>query len=487
MVQHFLEAALAAGTAAVLALLALMLTLFAVPVFNEELNLADFFMREVLVAPGMWWAIAATLCAVTLVAGAYPAFVLSNVRPIQAVRAGQQKSARRKVAGILVGVQFASASFLLIAILVMQAQSDYMREASFATLDDPLVVLANNADTPVSYQALREELLRQPHVKSVTATAVAPWQIHGMGPASISTRSDPNATRRGATRHFVNDEFFPTLGFNLLAGRALSARYASDDVASTGSLPAAVGNIMVDRAFADEHGWSPQQAVGKTVYQWPNRDGQDTGRALRIVGVVETKPLSIIEFGVTANAYFLDTNVDRAIVVRVSRNDVRAALQEIDAAWNRVAPNLAIQRQFADQSLNSATWMFDAVSRIFGGVTTLALIIAMLGLIGISIHVLHRRTHEIGVRKTLGASAASVLMMLLADLSKPVVVANLIAWPLAYVLMRAYLSIFTHSSGLSVAPFIASLALTLAVAWIAVSAQALRAARTHPVTVLRYE
>jgi putative ABC transport system permease protein len=210
-------------------------------------------------------------------------------------------------------------------------------------------------------------------------------------------------------------------------------------------------------------------------------------RPLQVVGVVESKPLSVIEFGVTANAYFLDPNVDGAVIVRADRNNLQAALKEIDVAWNRVAPDIALHREFADQTLNNAMWMFDVGTLIFSSVSLFALIIATLGLVGISIHATNRRTHEIGVRKTLGASARSMLTMLLADFSKPVLIANLIAWPLAYVLMRAYLSIFTKSAGLCFEPFVASLVLTLLIAWTAVSAQAVRAALVKPVEVLRYE
>jgi len=104
-----------------------------------------------------------------------------------------------------------------------------------------------------------------------------------------------------------------------------------------------------------------------------------------------------------------------------------------------------------------------------------------------SIHTIGRRTHEIGVRKTLGASVRGIVALLLRDFSTPVIVANLIAWPLAFVAMQGYLSIFTQRVGLTWVPFATSLALTVAIAWLAVSAQAIRAARLKPAGVLRYE
>jgi putative ABC transport system permease protein len=486
--QYLFEAALAASLATVLALVLLSLLLLTLPAMDRALDAARYFRTDVLLSWQLWAILLFTLCAVALVAGSYPAFVLSNVRPIQAVRAGQEKSSRLRIAALIVGAQFVSASFLLICILVMQAQSDFIRDASLATLHDPLLVVANVSDTPVKYETLRAELLGQPHVKHVTAAAAPPWELHNMsGETMISLSADPQATRRAVLRNVDNLDFFATLDFKLLAGRALGNEHASDDATMASKTPGAVANVVVDYEFVRERGWSVKETVGKTIYGWNRRDDQYVSRPLTIVGVVETKPLSIIEMEAKSNIFFLDSTASRSIIVRLSKDDVQAGLREVDVAWNRVAPNVAIQRSFADQALDNSLWMIDVITRVFRIITIMALIIAVLGLLGVSVHATHRRTHEIGVRKTLGADSRSILTMLFRDFSKPVLIANLIAWPIAYVLMRAYLSIFTQGAGLSLTPFLTCLALTLLVAWAAVSAQVIRAARLNPATVLRYE
>lgn len=111
----------------------------------------------------------------------------------------------------------------------------------------------------------------------------------------------------------------------------------------------------------------------------------------------------------------------------------------------------------------------------------------MLGLVGMTLHVIGRRMHEIGVRKTLGASFPRVLAMLLRDCTRPILIANIVAWPLAYLAMKAYLSIFAQRVELSLTPFLLSLVITLCIAWLAIAAQTTRAARVNPATVLRYE
>jgi putative ABC transport system permease protein len=185
--------------------------------------------------------------------------------------------------------------------------------------------------------------------------------------------------------------------------------------------------------------------------------------------------------------YMLDPASAALPIIRIDGSDMRAALAEIDSVWNRLAPNVTIKRRLMDEVLSSSLTVFTAITNGFQAVAMLALVIAVLGLIGMSMHIIGRRTHEIGVRKSLGASVKQILVLLLKDLSKPIVIANVAAWPLAFGAMSLYLSIFVTRTTLSVAPFLLSLIITLIVAWTAVIVQATRAARLNPATVLRHE
>jgi putative ABC transport system permease protein len=207
-----------------------------------------------------------------------------------------------------------------------------------------------------------------------------------------------------------------------------------------------------------------------------------------VIAVVDSMPNSILTpFGATSSMYVLVPEQASLPIIRISTSDVSTALKEIESVWTRLAPSVALKLQFADQLLNDSYRVFKVISTVLAGVTVLALCISLLGLIGMSLDVIGRRRHEIGVRKTLGASVHSIVRLLLTDFSKPVIVANLLMWPLAFFVMQAYLNIFTQRAGLSAAPFIASFAFTVFIAWIAVAAQATRAAKLNPATVLRYE
>jgi len=206
-----------------------------------------------------------------------------------------------------------------------------------------------------------------------------------------------------------------------------------------------------------------------------------------VIGVVENRPMDLMGLGATSSIFYLHPSSVYIPSIRIARSDVPAAIREIESVWNTLAPRVAFKWQFADALMNETQQTLGILSATFGVVAAFALVVAVLGLIGMSFHVIRRRQHEIGVRKTLGASVRQVLILLLADFSRPVVIANLIAWPIAFVAMQIYLGLFTQRIGLTATPFVLSLILTLFIAWISVAIQATRAARLNPATVLRYE
>ena len=432
--------------------------------------------------------------AVGLLAGVYPALVLCRISTLQTLRPGLLRIGSRHVPLLLVGVQFAAGSFLIITMLIMNAQHRTLERMALARTGDPIVVLSNDlAGAKIEFDTLRAELLRQPHVRSVSASMQPPWGLAGaLMPLSASL--DRAARRWTVCNNLVRRDYLQTMGLRLVAGRDFDPARANDSgdfrtlLGGKADRPWRNGTAaIIDVALATQNGWTPEQAIGQHLYLWIAGAAADSPPFVEIVGVVETQAQRLVGLGATSNLYLMAPDVATIPIVRLSGGDVRAGLNELDAVWNRLAPNVAIKRRFADEVLNSSLQIFIALGAVIQAVAGLALFIAVLGLIGMSLHIIGRRTHEIGVRKTLGASAQQVLTLLLRDFSKPVLIANLITWPLAFVAMRVYLSIFTQRVGLTPAPFIASLLIIVLVAWSAVVAQASRAARVKPATVLRYE
>jgi putative ABC transport system permease protein len=283
----------------------------------------------------------------------------------------------------------------------------------------------------------------------------------------------------------VGYDFFRTFDVELLAGRVFDPDFA-DDVAVVGRPPAVwkPQNIVIDRALAEAFGFAdPEAAVGHSFYP-PNAPAE---REFRVIGVVENRSLDIANRYGAQSSVFLFNPALRYHVVRLARDDVAGALDAVDALWERLAPNVGLQRRFADDYFNESYASFLRINQAFGWLASIALVIATIGLFAMATATAGRRIREIGVRKTLGATDGQVLRMLLASFTLPIVIANLVAWPLAYIAARAYLDVFIRPIELTWLPFAACFGATVLVALLAVGSQTLRAARTEPAQVLRHE
>ena len=184
--------------------------------------------------------------------------------------------------------------------------------------------------------------------------------------------------------------------------------------------------------------------------------------------------------------YTLQANLATTIA-RVSAVDLDAGLAGIDAAWRQLAPGVAINRRFLDEIFERAYAGYTRLNHLFGMLSVMAFAICIAGLFGMAIFVAGRRRREIGVRKTLGGTTGQMVALLLAGFSRPVLLANVIAWPAGYFGARFYLNQFPGPIALTPWPFVLSVVITLAIACLAVFGQTLRAARATPAEVLRNE
>ncbi len=451
-----------------------------------------------------WATIVAVLIATSLAAGGYPALVLSRIRPIFALRVGRVRGGSRIVRAILTGAQFAAASVLLIGVVVIYNENGVLQKSGLGLTDDPLVILPTRlTDAKINPDTFRTAMLATKGVTGYTASQTLPFDRTISGNEFAAS---PSATARKVTASIrqVSFDFFTIGGTKLLAGRDFS-KERGDDISRNplGSNPdlsqpdlqskidsAPTPRIIIDRSTAETFGWSPGQAVGKLIYQKQTirtPSGQrDIVFPFEVIGVVGKAPLELTSSTSKDFVYEVDSGSGYAII-KISKSDIPGTLARIKDVWERMAPAVAFRSRFLDQQFEIAFHLFGVLNSVFLGIAIFAIIIASLGLIGMATFIVGRRVQEIGVRKTLGASTWQVLRMLLWDFSKPVVVANVIAWPLAFVIVQFYLSLFITRAPLTPLPFAISFIVTVAIAWAAVANQAIRAARTKPATVLKYE
>jgi putative ABC transport system permease protein len=411
------------------------------------------------------------------------------VPPVEALRIGRTRVGPRFAGTILVGLQFAAASLLMIVVLVMQAQNNELERTGLGSTRDPVVVLQNAAQfSGIDNGLLRSELERIPQVTGVAEMGDQPW---GPNINLFGLARTPDEANIGVTTYLngVGYDYFSVLDMPLLGGRAFDRDHGEDLAPQNFFDSSKTINIVADASLAAQLGFArPQDAVDQLIYM-PEKMTSAFGAAaqpVRVIGVVADKPLHFRGAGATANAYLLRAN-NNFELVRLKASDVSGGLAALDALWKRLAPTGSINRKFMDDLFNQNYENFARFSQVFVGLSLLAVVISVTGLFGMAIQVASRRVHEIGVRKSVGARTSQIVAMLLRHFSKPVVIANLVAWPLAYFAAQQYIGIFIHRIPLTPMPFALSLAIALAIAWGAVGGQALRAARVSPATVLRSE
>ena len=487
MFQYILEAI-------ILTVIALAISLGAVeliaPIFK---NAADIDLTLSLFSGlGFWLFMLSLIVAVALIAGSYPAFVLSRVRPVEALRTGRLRMGPRFVPKLLVGIQFFAASFLLIAVIVMFQQNRELRQTGLGVTNDPLIVITNFSQfTKVKPDDLRRALERIPQVTAVSGTSMLPWSL-GANLNMFSAKPDGTSTQRTAFNAIVDYDYFKTLNIKVLAGRAFDRAHGEDVMRNFAMLlrSGTPATAVVDQAFASQMGFAtPAAAVDQLIYipeSLTKAFGGTAAQPVRIVGVVETKPLHFMGLGATSSVYFLQ-NTPSYEIARIKASDIPGARKAIQETWDKLAPDVALDLTFMDTLFDQSYQMFGRVNQVFIGLAAFAFVISVIGLIGMAIQVTGRRTREVGIRKTLGATTRQVTTMLLTDFAIPVVIANLVAVPFGFLAAKVYLNVFIHRVSLTPVPFLLSLVITLLIAWAAVGALAVKTARTKPAMVLRYE
>jgi putative ABC transport system permease protein len=486
MVQSWLEAALL--TVAGLALAFVFIALVAPAVSaSTDVDILHVFSRGA--AP---YAVVVSVVAIAgFAAGAYPALVLSRVRPAQSLRAGRSRSGSRLIATLLVGIQFASASFLLILVTVTELQRAHLERVALASHDDPILVVRGFRPLGVDIETFQSRVSAVPGVMSVSTVNWQPW-TPGFNTVRLARSLDPAANAPAGYLKSVGYGYFDTLDFDLLAGRVFDAEHDVAPQSIYAGDPSQTLSIVVDRAYAERLGFAtPQSAVDEVVYlpeeftnAW-NRPAQ----AARIVGVTQNDPTHLEDTGMGGNVYLYSPQPlvgNWFPLVKISRSGLADAVAGIEEVWQDLAPNAPLNVAFFDQLFEARYQQYARVGQVFTVLASTAFIIASIGQLGVAVHVASRRRHEIGVRKVLGSTTHGVARLLLIDFTKPVLVANLLAWPLAYLAAQTYLAAFSERVPLTPAPFALSLAITLAIAWAAVIGEVLKASSVRPTEVLRH-
>ena len=470
LIKQFIgESVLVALFALLLAIALIELTLPFLNVFFENtLSFNAFTDRSIpLVFIGI------VLC-VGLLAGSYPAFILSAFQPKETLKGfagtGGKGAGLRK---LLVVAQFAITIILVTCTGFISKQLHYIQNKNLGFNKEQVIsVSINHENLRRSFDTIRQELLRNPTITGVTAAStcfsdkmiyVNFFRIEGDAP-------DP---KRLCAKIYVDYDFFSFYGIDLVEGRAFSREFPADT--------SGTGAYIINETMAGQLGWDT--SVGKKLGRFDdNPDNMGT-----VIGVVKDFNYVTLHEKIGPLALSSSRAELRQISIRIRPENMQETLAFIESKLAEYDPEHPFEYTFLDEGFAQLYRTEQRMGKIVGVFTLLAIFVACLGLLGLISFAAERRTKEIGIRKVLGASVPQIVSMLSKEFLVLLLIATLIAWPVAWYAMDKWLQNFAYRIELDVWTFILAGVLALVIAAVIVSFQAVKAATANPVEALRYE
>ena len=453
--------------------LALMLAWMLLPFFNNltQKNMHSFD------EPAVVASIVGLALLTGLLAGLYPAFYLSSFKPVSVLKGKILNSfSAAAIRKGLVVFQFTVSVCLVLGAIVIWQQLNYLKNQQLGFNKDQQIVLPLQQaykSSEANYTALKNELLKNPGVKSVTSGSTYPGipDLNDMlfYPEGKTTSDVVDIRLSG-----IENDYIETLGFKLISGRSFSKEFTADSA-----------SIILNEAAVQQLGFKPENAIGKKI----QFDFGQFHSSVQIVGVVknfnfeslhnEIKPCGFTT-GLFANKYGY-------VIATLKSKDYSRLVSDIEKIWIKLNPATPFVYSFLDQDFQRNYEKEQRTSSVIVYFTFIAILIACLGLFGLAAFSAEQRTKEVGIRKVLGASVADVTALLSKDFIRLVIIAILIASPLAWWVMNNWLKEFAYRISISWWMFALAGSIAIAIAVITVSFQAIKTAIANPVQSLRTE
>lgn len=437
--------------------------------------------------------------AVGILGGLYPAFYLSRFRPAHVLKANRSAAdtpGAGRLRTLLVVGQFAVAIGLFVCTSVIAAQTHFARTVDPGFDRANLIQIANiNRRALASrVQPLLREIGKVEGVQAMgrSTIGVATWGMENMLLSSARLRQPVELNL-----YRVDTNFFETMRVKLLAGREFNESRPTDDSTvdifaddpgpSQSAVAARGYGVIVNREAARQLGYQdPSAAVGQVLRADDESNDLDEQAPVTIIGVVENSRFRSIRDPIEPMIFTFDRLQPGWLLIRYhgKAGEIRAAIEQV---WKRIAPDVPFEAQLSEDIVQDLYSADAARATIFAGFSAFAVIIGSLGLFGLAAFTTERRTKEIGIRKVLGARVRDIVQLLAWQFSKPVILANLVAWPVAWWAMRDWLNTFDVRIPLTLGPFVMAGLLALVIAIVTVAGHAIRVARLSPIHALRYE
>ncbi len=438
------------------------------PGFNRFTG-KDIVQNFIFTPEAIVFAIILTLV-VGLFAGLYPAVFLSSFQPVRILKgtlsSGAKSGFSRKA---LVVIQFTISIALIIGTLIVYTQLRYIRTADLGFKRDQIILIPTVGDIARNYRTFKQELLKNPDIKYVTGMEDILGVDHNTRRVVIEGLSEEQAF--WYPMFMVRHDFVEAFDIDVVEGRAFSEEFPSDTIHA----------IMINETMVKNMGWTNEEAIGKRIQS----DGDE-----RVIGVF--KDFHILSLHNPINNFILDLlrvegPLIRYIAIRVNSNNYKKLLKDIEEKWSAIASTRPFEYSFLDDELNNLYKNEDKFGKFSVILTILALVIASLGLIGLTSFMAEQKTKEIGIRRALGASITNIIRLLSNEFILLILLANLFAWPVAWFFVHRWLQNFYQRIDINWLLFLLAAMITLMLALAITSYKAIRVSARNPADTLRYE
>jgi putative ABC transport system permease protein len=442
----------------------LLMIKFILPAFN--LLIGTDLQMSLLSQTSLLLMIGGTVLFVGIASGTYPALVLSALRPVNVLKefsaSGKKGSGLRNA---LVVFQFGASIILIACTLVVFNQLKYVKKQKLGFDREHVVVIPiREQGTRDKAEAIRNQLLQHPDVLGVSVTGGLPTNIRSNYFGGKFIKENGEIIKPKLCFDYVDYDFLDVFKIELVRGRNFSREFSEDEKA-----------ILINEALWTQLGWT--EPAGKEI---------DVFGYNRVIGVVKDFHFASFHSEIEPMALAFGKGGNN-IAVRVRPGDVTSRVEMIREVFKNNSRSQPFDFYFLDDAFNNLYQREQRTGEIFGYFSLLAIFIACLGLLGLASFMVERRTKEIGIRKILGAPVPKLVGLLTRDFVRMVVLANLIAWPVAYFAMRKWLESFAYRIDITLGVFLLAAGAALLIAFLTISSQTLRAAMSNPVDTLRYE
>ncbi|WP_336517734.1 ABC transporter permease [Pollutibacter soli] len=464
MFQFLAESILLSILSAVLGLIFARLML---PYFNELSGRKLTFSLELY--PEMIWMFAGLILLVGLLAGSYPALILSGFRPVEVLKSKIRVNGSNIFTKSLVTFQFALSIGLIISTIIILLQTNYMSEKNPGFNKENVVIIdASETKSKEIFPLLKQALASRADIEGIAGAEL------GLGEGTGWSRQgfEYNGKPKEVFEYFIDTGYIPVMGMQMASGRNFSSDFADDTLKS----------VIINETMARDFGWTNETAIGQQL------TGYAENLTPVVIGVVKDFHFRPMKEKLMPQLFHqFHDYAPFKFFVRLKPGNPTPALAAMDKAWRNIVADLPFKYRFLDESLNNFYNAEKTWSRIIGWAGSICVFLACLGLFGLAALSAINRTKEIGIRKVMGASLTGIVRLLSKDFLLLVLIALIIATPIAWYYMNQWLQNFAYRINISWWIFILAGMLAFVVALFTVGFQAIRAGMVNPVKSLRSE